>query len=127
MDEEISRDISLPQAPESVWRALTAADQLSAWFGAEAEIDARPGGRATFRWPDGRSRDAVVEAAEAPRLLVLRWLPFERDVAGRPRQVAAGRIRFVLRPSGAGARLTVSETRPRLEHSLQASLMTSPG
>ncbi|MGH2724420.1 MAG: SRPBCC family protein [Actinomycetota bacterium] len=57
----VERVILLPASPERVWSALTEGRELSAWFGAEVELEARPGGAATFRWPDGRSREATVE------------------------------------------------------------------
>jgi uncharacterized protein YndB with AHSA1/START domain len=128
MDDEFERRVTLPRPPARIWHALTAADQMSAWFGAKVEIDPRPGGQAKFRWPDGRSREAVVSVAEAPRLLVLRWLPFERDRNGRAHQVAPGRITFSLEAAGTGSRLTVKESRPRPETSLPPSLqMTLSG
>jgi uncharacterized protein YndB with AHSA1/START domain len=124
VDDEITRQVTLARPPARIWHALTAADQLSAWFGAEVEIDPRPRGRITFRWPGGRVRDAVIEVAEPPRLLVLRWLPFERDRRGQARQVAAGRISFVLEAAGTGSRLTVKESRPKTspEGSLQMTM-----
>jgi uncharacterized protein YndB with AHSA1/START domain len=108
--EGMERAVVLPYRPEAVWRAITRSDQLSSWFGAEVAIDARPGGRATFRWPDGGVRGAVVETIHAPRLLVLRWLPFAHDADGRTHQKIAGRIRFVLREVEAGTHLAVSES-----------------
>jgi uncharacterized protein YndB with AHSA1/START domain len=115
MDDSITRTIELRRPPEAVWRAVTTADQLSAWFGAAVDIDARHGRMATFRWPDGRERSAVVEVAEPEHLLVLRWLPFERGPDGSTRAATAGQVRFVLRPTATGTRLIVTESRPRID------------
>jgi uncharacterized protein YndB with AHSA1/START domain len=92
-----------------VWPALTEGDRLSAWFGAEVSLEPRPGGRATFRWPDGRQRGAVVEAAEPGRRLVFRWLPFERGSGGRTVVVGPGRVEMEVEPFGGGSILRVSE------------------
>jgi uncharacterized protein YndB with AHSA1/START domain len=110
VNNEVTREIELPAETATVWGALTRGDRLSAWFGAEVEIEARPGGRATFTWPDGTERAAVVEAIEPRRLLVLRWLPFLRGPGGS-RPQTPGLIRFVLRPTLGGTRLTVTEAR----------------
>ena len=107
--EQVQREMETSASPERVWAALTRSDLLSQWFGAVAEIDARPGGRAAFRWPDGRVRAAVVEVVVPERLLVLRWLPFEHDPGGGIRQVPATEMRFTLRAGERGTLVQVSE------------------
>jgi uncharacterized protein YndB with AHSA1/START domain len=107
---EVEREIILPVSPARVWEALSDPEQLSAWFGAQASMEVRPRGRATFRWPDGTERAAVVETAEEPRLLVFRWLPFERVGQESTRRIAAGRVRIALEPRRGGTLLTVVES-----------------
>ena len=106
----LERRVLLAASPTRVWEALTDPDQLSAWFGAEASIELRPGGRATFRFPDSSERVAVVETVEPPRLLIFRWLPFHRAGDGRTRLYGGGRVRLGVEPSGEGTRLSVVET-----------------
>jgi uncharacterized protein YndB with AHSA1/START domain len=106
----VERRVELAAAPAAVWQALTRGAELSAWFGAHVDIEARPGGRASFRWPDGRQRDARVEVFDDERQLLLRWLPFERSAEGAISVKAAGHIRFVLEPLGDRTGLTVTET-----------------
>ena len=72
----------MPAPPGEVWPAVTQSDEVSAWFGADAQLDVRPGGRGVFRWPDGTERHVVVEDVEPPRRLSFRWLPFQRTAAG---------------------------------------------
>jgi uncharacterized protein YndB with AHSA1/START domain len=104
------RQVLVPASLTRVWEAFTDPDQLSTWFGAEGSIEARPGGRATFRFPDGSERVAVVETVDPPRLLIFRWLPFHRAGGGRTRHSGGGRVRIRLEPSGDGTRVTVVET-----------------
>jgi uncharacterized protein YndB with AHSA1/START domain len=109
---EVAREVVLPAPPAHVWEALSDPEKLSAWFGAEASIEVRSRGRATFRWPDRTERIAVVETAEAPRLLVFRWLPFERVGDGATRPAVPGRVRIALEPHEGGTLLTVVESTP---------------
>lgn len=108
--QSVGRELLLSAPVSEVWAALTRPDRLSAWFGARARLDLRLGGRATFTWPDGAVRDATIEGVQTERLLVLRWLPFERDATGRARQRPAGTVRFHLVADGAHTRLSVTET-----------------
>jgi uncharacterized protein YndB with AHSA1/START domain len=111
----VERELVTASSPAEVWAALTRPERLSQWFGATVDIDARPGGRATFRWPDGRVRGAVVEAAVPERLLVLRWLPFEHDPSGRIRHVAGTEVRFRLRAHPGGTLMQVTEATPDVQ------------
>src|SRR5437870_6977626 len=48
--EVVEREVTIPAPPAAVWGAMTRSDEVSAWFGADAELDVRPGGRGVFRW-----------------------------------------------------------------------------
>jgi uncharacterized protein YndB with AHSA1/START domain len=64
------------EAPlEDAWDAVTDPDALSAWFGADVQLDPAPLGKAVFRFPDGTVRFAIVEEVDAPRRLAWRWWP----------------------------------------------------
>jgi uncharacterized protein YndB with AHSA1/START domain len=102
----------LPAPPDRVWAALTG--EVSDWFGAEVDLDPRPGGLALFRWPDGWERGAVIEEALAPTILVFRWLPFERSATGEIRSVGPGRVEFQLESADGGTRLSVTELGARV-------------
>ena len=105
----MERRVELPANTAAVWRALTQGSELSGWFGAVVELDARSGGRVTFLWPDGRAREARIEVFDPQRQLLLRWLPFERDAEGAIQSQPPGYIRFVLEPRGDGTLLSVTE------------------
>ena len=107
--DRVERAVELPVPPEDVWPALSEERRLSGWFGADVSMDPRPGGRVTFRWPDGRARGAVVETVHPGRRLAFRWLPFERWPGGETVVVGPGRVELVLEPTASGSILTVSE------------------
>jgi uncharacterized protein YndB with AHSA1/START domain len=115
----VEREIFLPASPERVWSSLTEGTELSAWFGAQVEFEARPGGSASFRWPDGRSREATVEEMDPPQKLAFRWAPFERTGSGA-RVVPATRVEFTLEPAWEGTILRLSE------RTLEGSAMAEP-
>jgi uncharacterized protein YndB with AHSA1/START domain len=105
--ERVDRRIELPATPEEVWEAVTGG--ISGWFGAQADLRPERGARATFRWPDGRERGAVVEAVDPGRLVAFRWLPFERLPGAGTTMVGGGRVEMVIAPSGRSTVLTVTE------------------
>ncbi len=107
--ESIEREITVPATPDEVWPAVTHSDEISAWFGAEAEIDARPGGRGIFRWPDGTARHVVVEEVEPARRLSFRWLPFQRTPTGEIVTLPSTQVEITLDEVLHGTRVRVVE------------------
>ncbi|MGH2820308.1 MAG: SRPBCC domain-containing protein [Actinomycetota bacterium] len=109
--DRVEREVVLPVLPPGVWAALVDPARVSAWFGATVEVvEARPGGRMTFRFPGGVTRTAVVEVAEPPRLLTLRWMPFEHIPSGALRRCRPGIVEFALSRCPEGTRLRVTES-----------------
>lgn len=106
----IERETSVPMPAEEVWPAVSSAEELSAWFGADVELDARPWGRAVFRWPDGSERGATVEEVEPPHKLVFRWLPFARSADGSVVDLPQTRVEIVLEPDGEDTIVRVVES-----------------
>ena len=86
--DTVEREVTVPATPGEVWPAVTQSDEVSAWFGADAQLEVRPGGRGVFRWRDGTERHVVVEDVEPPRRLSFRWLPFQRTGGRRDRHRA---------------------------------------
>jgi len=107
--ETVEREITVPAPPGEVWPALTHSDQVSVWFGADVALDARPGGRGVFRWPDGTERHAVVEEVEPERKLSFRWLPFQRTAWGDVEPVPSTRVEITLDEVSEGTRVRVVE------------------
>jgi len=105
--DRVERRIVLETPREKAWAALTEPAQLSAWIGAEVDLDVRSGGRGTARRGDGAMRRIRVESVEPPRRLVFRWWPYEHD--GRPGQ--STRVEFLLEEREAThTLLTVTES-----------------
>jgi uncharacterized protein YndB with AHSA1/START domain len=104
--DRIERTMTLDRPPSAVWRALTTAEGLSAWFGNQAAIDLRPGGTASMTFATGMSVEMRVERVEEPTVFAYTWrlpnLP-END----PRRTY---VEFTLEPAGEGTLLRVTET-----------------
>src|SRR5580658_6040855 len=98
------RQIVVPANADDLWNALTAPDQVEAWFGAQVEWDLRPGGRARFFEGDGTVRGGEVDAVEPGRHLRFRWWPGD-DGEG----AGASEVSYDLEPDEGGTRLTVTE------------------
>lgn len=117
-EQAVHKEILLAAPLGEVWAALTNGDRLAAWFGAEARLELRPGGRATFCWPDGTTRIAAVEVVEVERLLILRWFPFADDAHGGRRWQPATKLCFLLQATPHGTRLWVTESAPPAQGAL---------
>lgn len=108
MGESVASEIVVPAGVTTVWGALTDADELRQWFGAEVRIDARPGGDVRARWPDGGRAVGSVEVAEPGVRLAFRW----RHVVGvgfGSRLGPASRVEIVLEEVADGTRVVVTE------------------
>ena len=105
----VEKEVVVPAPADEVWPAVTEPEQISAWFGAEVEIDVRPGGRGTVRWPDGTQRHVLVEEVEPERRLAFRWLPFERTAEGGVLPVPSSRVEITLDDVPGGTRIRVVE------------------
>ena len=107
--DAIEREVTVPVTPAEVWPAVTHSDEISAWFGADAELDVQPGGRGVFRWADGTERHVVVEEVEPARRLCFRWLPFQRTARGEVVTLPSTRVEITLDEVPEGTRVRVVE------------------
>jgi uncharacterized protein YndB with AHSA1/START domain len=105
----VEREITIPATPAEVWPAVTHSDEVSVWFGADVALDARPGGRGVFRWPDGTERHAVVEEVEPERRLSFRWLPFQHTAERDVEAIPSTRVEITLDEVAEGTRVRVVE------------------
>ena len=104
----VEREITIPATPAEVWPAVTQSGEVSVWFGADVELDVRPGGRAVCRWSDGTERHAVVEEVEPEHRLSFRWLPFQHTESGLE-AIPSTRVEITLDEVAEGTRVRVVE------------------
>ena len=110
----IDRSIEIKAPPERVWRALTTAAELSAWFQVQIEGEIAPGREVwmTSTHPHcagQRFRVRIVEMA-APERFVWQWHPGAVDPAVDYAREPRTTVTFTLDPTAAGTRLSLAET-----------------
>jgi uncharacterized protein YndB with AHSA1/START domain len=97
-----------------VWRALTTAADLAAWFQVGIEGDITPGAEIwmTSKYPGHQGQRFAVKVTEMtpPRRFAWQWHPGAVDPAVDYSREPWTTVTFTLEPSGRGTRLTVSET-----------------
>lgn len=89
----------LPHAPEKVWRALTEAEHISAWFPTSIEGELVAGTTLRFNFAGGEADgfEGRLVACDPKVLLEFEWGPDDH-------------LRFELRPDGDGTVLTFTDT-----------------
>jgi uncharacterized protein YndB with AHSA1/START domain len=105
--ERIEREIVIEAAIDVVWAVLTEPEHVAGWFSHSAEIDLRPGGDATFDWPEHGPALAWVERVEPPRFFAFRWV---RAVGQEQRRDNSTLVEFTLAQEGDRTRLRVVES-----------------
>lgn len=104
--DRIERTVTLHRPPSEVWKALTTAEGLGAWFGERATIDLRPGEAATMTFAGGMTVDMRVERVEEPTVFTYTWRLPDLPEAD-PRRTY---VDFTLEPDGDGTLLHLIET-----------------
>jgi uncharacterized protein YndB with AHSA1/START domain len=106
--ERIEREVLIEAPIDVVWSVLTEPEHVAGWFSNSAEIDLRPGGEATFDWPEhGGAARAWVERVEPPRTFSFRWV---RSVGEEQRKDSSTLVEFTLAAEGDQTRLRVVES-----------------
>jgi uncharacterized protein YndB with AHSA1/START domain len=104
LSDRIEREMTFPARREDVWAAITEPEQLSKWFGTEAELDLRPGGAGVFRWGEIEVR-VTVEEVTPPSRFSYRWEPSHTPAGG-----ATTLVEFALEEIPGGTRLSLVES-----------------
>jgi uncharacterized protein YndB with AHSA1/START domain len=117
MTEELSRidkTIEVNAPPDRVWRALTTARDLAAWFHVTIEGNIAPGAEVwmTSTSPGYEGQRFLVRFTEMtpPHRFAWEWHPGAVDPAVDYAREPWTTVTFTLEPSGRGTRLSVSET-----------------
>jgi uncharacterized protein YndB with AHSA1/START domain len=106
--DRIEREILIEAPIDVVWAVLTEPEHIAGWFSDSAEIDLRPGGEATFDWPEhGGAARAWIERVAPPRFLAYRWV---RSVGEKQRKDDSTLVEFTLAAEGDHTRLRVVES-----------------
>jgi uncharacterized protein YndB with AHSA1/START domain len=106
--DRICREVYVPAPPDRVWRVLTVAEHISAWYAfGGAEVDVRPGGALRFRWDELGEFHGRVEAVEPLSRFVFR-MAVRPDT--RPGPGNSTLIEFTLAPEGEGTQVAVAES-----------------
>lgn len=112
--DRIDRVIDIAAAPDRVFRALTTAAELSAWFQVtiEGEIAAGREVWMTSVNPEHKGTRFLVRFIEltSPRVVAWEWHPGEVDPGVDYSREPRTTVTFRLEPSGRGTKLTLSET-----------------
>jgi uncharacterized protein YndB with AHSA1/START domain len=110
----IDRTIDVNAPPDRVWRALTSAKDLSSWFHVTIEGEITQGAEAwmTSTHPGHEGQRFLVRFTEMskPHRFAWQWHPGAVDPAVDYSREPWTTVTFTLEPSGAGTRLSVSET-----------------
>jgi uncharacterized protein YndB with AHSA1/START domain len=110
----IDKTIEIRATPERVWRALTSAEELSAWFQVDVEgaigVDREVWMTSTHTEHAGQRFNVRFVELTPPRRLVWQWHPGEVDPNVDYSREPRTTVTFTLEPSERGTRLTVSET-----------------
>jgi uncharacterized protein YndB with AHSA1/START domain len=110
----IDRTIDIAAPPERVWRALTSAEELSAWFQVTIEGAMKPGADVwmTSVHPGhvGQRFRVTITELTPPRRVVWEWHPGEIDPGIDYGREPRTTVTFTLEPTEHGTRLSVSES-----------------
>ena len=110
----IDRTIDIDAPPERVWRALTNAEELAAWFQVKIEGTITQGAElwmtSTHAGYEGQRFRVRFTELTPPRRFVWEWHPGEVDPNVDYSKEPRTTVTFTLEPSKRGTTLTVSET-----------------
>jgi uncharacterized protein YndB with AHSA1/START domain len=112
--DRIDKTIEIDAPPARVWRALTTAAELSAWFQVTIEGRLAPGGdvwmTSVHAGHAGQRFLVKIVEMNPPHRLVWQWQPGEVDATVDYSREPRTTVTFAVAASGSGTRLTVSET-----------------
>ena len=101
-ETSVERELAIDASPETVWEFLVDEEKMTRWFGSQASLDPRPGGRYRVDVIAGHVASGEFVEVERPRRLVwtFGWEPEGSD----PNPVTPGSstIEIELEPSGTG-------------------------
>lgn len=117
---DVQQDVELVTDLESTWELVTRSEDLAAWLGEGAQLDAVPGGTGRVVDDDGVERRIEVDEVSEHERIVWRWWrldgddcrerhPDGADADGGGTGTSVSRVEITLQPTELGTRLTVIE------------------
>lgn len=104
----ITRTLDLAHPQEKVWAALTTLEGLTGWFGSHADGEVAPGRDVRMRWEQygNAEQTLAIQVVDPMSVFAYSW-SINGAPEGDPRRTY---VEFVLEPTAAGTRLTVTES-----------------
>lgn len=104
----ITRTLDLAHPQEKVWAALTTLEGLTGWFGSHADGEVAPGRDVRMRWEQygDAEQTLAIQVVDPMSVFAYSW-SINGAPEGDPRRTY---VEFVLEPTAAGTRLTVTES-----------------
>jgi uncharacterized protein YndB with AHSA1/START domain len=110
----IDRTIEVNAPPDRVWRVLTTAKDVAAWFQMKVEGEIVEGADVWMTTTNpayaGQRFKVRIKEVTPPRRFVWEWHPGAVDPAVDYSKERCTTVTFTLEPSGRGTRLSVAET-----------------
>ena len=107
MTDKIEREISIQAPIATVWEVITQPEYISQWFGSQADIDLRPGGKGKLSW--GEDFEAPLEIVEVvkPHLFSFLWVAPDEETKPTQQQTL---VEFRLTEDGAQTKVCLTES-----------------
>ncbi len=107
MTDTIEREISIAAPIATVWDVITRPEYISQWFGSQAELDVRPGGKGRLIW--GEDFEAPLEIVEVkkPHLFSFLWVAPDEQTKSTHQQTL---VAFRLAEDGTQTKLSFTES-----------------
>ena len=107
MTDKIEREISIQAPIATVWEVITKPEYISQWFGSQAEIDLRPGGKGKLSWGEDLQAPLEIVEVEKPHLFSFLWVAPDEETKPTQQQTL---VEFRLTEDGAGTSVCFTES-----------------
>jgi uncharacterized protein YndB with AHSA1/START domain len=107
MTEKIEREISIQAPIATVWEVITKPEYISQWFGSQAEIDLRPGGKGKLSWGEDLEAPLEIVEVEKPHLFSFLWVAPDEETKPTHQQTL---VEFWLTEDGVGTKVRLIES-----------------
>ena len=107
MTDKIERKISIQAPIATVWDVITKPEYISQWFGSQAEIDLRPGGKGKLSWGEDLEAPLEIVEVEKPHLFSFLWVAPDEETKPTHQQTL---VEFRLTEDGAGTKVCLTES-----------------